>query len=125
MEAAKAENPKVVPSTELPLHGPPVLIQGFLRTERRKNSVPAKAKAKLTPRITPPRDVAPMTDVPVIPPLSQPTSSTSNTPHETKKSRSPTPSQLSLPEQERPASWDNAAVYAPSPPKTFQPYIAP
>ena len=115
LDAAKADNPKVVPTSVLPSHGPPILVQG---TRLKGNQmVPAKAKAVLTPRRKPPRDSPSGMCMPEVHPLSQPTTHSATTSERLRNTRSPTPSQLSLPELERPPSWDFATVRdSPSPP---------
>ena len=86
IDEALAKPPIVAPVTSIPDHGPPIKIQGY-------NS-PAPPKARLTQRVTPPRDVEP-SYFPVPPQKSA-------SPVIQSTVRPPTPSQLSLPEIERP-----------------------
>ena len=113
LDAAREDVPRVVHTDIIPSHGPHVLVRGTRKRERSHTPM----NAVLTPRRTPPRELYPNTTVkiPEVPPLSQTTSGT--TTERLRTTRSPTPSQLSLHELERPASWDcNTAYGSPSPP---------
>ena len=99
---AKSDNPKVKPTTEMPDHGPPLVIQCFSRPTHVENPVPErpKTKARLTRRVSSPHD---QMNFPEPPPRT-------GTPTSPRLARSPTPSQLSLPENERPPSWEESVL---------------
>ena len=120
IDAAKSENLRVVPTSEMPGHGPPLLVQGFRPNKTRRAGL-AQPKARLAPRITPPRKPNPPPNMPAVPPPSQ-TPSCSGDRRSARNSRSPATSRLSLPDLERRPTLNNATSYATSPALESQPH---
>ena len=119
VESEKQQPPRFTPATLLPSHGQPLLVQRY-RPRENTGRAPSKAKARLTPRAhTPPRANGPSVTIPEVPPISQNTESKDGASSPARNSRSPTPSHMSLTENERPPSRD-AATVAGSPPMQYE-----
>ena len=111
MEAALLAEPVEQETQSMPDYGPPLRIRGCTPSdEPLEESLPVTSKAppRLTARRTPPRNVT-QTSIPEIPPLNK---AKQHSPVRS-AATSPTPSQLSLPEHERPASWPTSPVLEP------------
>ena len=110
LEAALLAEPVETPTRNMPEHGPPLRVRGCVPSDEVLNDeiVPVTSKAvTLTPRKTPPRDGSAST-MPELPPLSK-----THVAPKTSSANSPTPSQLSLPENERPPSWETPPTLEP------------